>query len=276
MRDKITQAFDQVHAEEELKASTRAFLRQKTRGYTRAGTSGYLRLIPAAACLALVILAGHWLYFTPTVEISIDVNPSLELGINRFDRVVSTTGYNEDGQALLDSLELNNLEYNQAVELILSSDTVASLLSGDAVLTIGVIGPDGEQTTRVLSDMEDCTSHSENMHCFHAYEDTSEDAHELGLSCGKYRAYLQLKALDPSVTPDEVAGMTMQEIWDRISALSTATGESAQPQMSTEDTSGNAGQGQGNGNGSGGMSYGEQEHHDGEHGGEGSHHGWDD
>lgn len=276
MRDKITQAFDQVHAEEELKASTRAFLRQKTRGYTRAGTSGYLRLIPAAACLALVILAGHWLYFTPTVEISIDVNPSLELGINRFDRVVSTTGYNEDGQALLDSLELNNLEYNQAVELILSSDTVTSLLSGDAVLTIGVIGPDGEQTTRVLSDMEDCTSHSENMHCFHAYEDTSEDAHELGLSCGKYRAYLQLKALDPSVTPDEVAGMTMQEIWDRISALSTATGESAQPQMSTEDTSGNAGQGQGNGNGSGGMSYGEQEHHDGEHGGEGSHHGWDD
>lgn len=274
MRDKITQAFDQVHAEEELKASTRAFLRQKTRGYTRAGTSGYLRLIPAAACLALVILAGHWLYFTPTVEISIDVNPSLELGINRFDRVVSTTGYNEDGQALLDSLELNNLEYNQAVELILSSDTVASLLSGDAVLTIGVIGPDGEQTARVLSDMEDCTSHSENMHCFHAYEDTSEDAHELGLSCGKYRAYLQLKALDPSVTPDEVAGMSMQEIWDRINALSTATGESAQPQMSTEDTSGNAGQG--NGNGSGGMSYGEQEHHDGEHGGEGSHHGWDD
>lgn len=274
MRDRITQAFDQVHAEESLKASTRAFLRQKTRGYTRAGTPGYLRMIPAAACLVLVILAGRWLYFTPTVEISIDINPSLELGINRFDRVISTTGYNDDGQALLDSLDLNNLEYNQAVELILSSDTVASLLSGDAVLTIGVIGPDGEQTTRVLSDMEDCTSHSENMHCFHAYEDTSEDAHELGLSCGKYRAYLQLKALDPSVTPEAVADMTMQEIWDRINALSTATGESAQPQTSTEDAPGNAGQG--NGNGAGGMYYGEQEHHDGEHWGEGSHHGWDD
>lgn len=263
MRDRITQAFDQVHAEEALKASTRAFLQQKRYSHTRAKWPVALRLIPAAACLALAILAGRWLYFTPTVEISIDINPSLELGINRFDRVISATGYNEDGQEMLESLDLNNLDYNQAVELILNSDTVASLLSGDAVLTIGVIGPDGEQTTRVLSDMEDCTSHSDNMHCFHSYGEDADEAHELGLSCGKYQAYLQLKALDPSVTPDEVANMTMREIWDRIYALSTATGETAAPQPTPDGNSD-------------GRYYGEQEHHGGEHSGEGNHHGWDD
>lgn len=263
MRDRITQAFDQVHAEESLKASTRAFLQQKRYRHTRAKWPAALRLVPVAACLALAILAGRWLYFTPTVEISIDINPSLELGINRFDRVISATGYNDDGQALLDSLDLNNLDYNQAVELILNSDTVASLLSGDAVLTIGVIGPDGEQTTRVLSDMENCTSHSDNMHCFHSYGEDADEAHELGLSCGKYRAYLQLKALDPSVTADEAANMTMQEIWDRINALSTATGESAAPQTPTGDNMG-------------GGHYGEQEHHGEEHSGEGNRHGWDD
>ena len=30
---------------------------------------------------------------TPTAYISIDINPSLELGINRFDRIVSVEGY---------------------------------------------------------------------------------------------------------------------------------------------------------------------------------------
>ena len=146
MRDKITQAFDQVHAEETLKASTREYIRRRTRGYTRARQlPGYLRLVPVAACLVLAVLAGNWLYFTPTVEISIDINPSIELGVNRFDRVVTAIGYNADGQALLDTLEVQNLDYNDAVEQIINSDTVASLLSGDGIMTIGVIGPDGNK-----------------------------------------------------------------------------------------------------------------------------------
>ena len=32
---------------------------------------------------------GHWLYFEPTAEISIDINPSLELELNRFNHVLS-------------------------------------------------------------------------------------------------------------------------------------------------------------------------------------------
>ena len=37
-------------------------------------------------------------------------------------------------------------------------------------------------------------------------------AQEAGLPYGKYRAFLELQALDPSLTPEDVAGMTMQEI----------------------------------------------------------------
>lgn len=266
MHDKITQAFDQVHAEETLKASTREYIRRRTRGYTRARQlPGYLRLVPVAACLVLAVLAGNWLYFTPTVEISIDINPSIELGVNRFDRVVTVTGYNADGQALLDTLEVQNLDYNDAVEQIINSDTVASLLSGDGIMTIGVIGPDGEQTTRVLSDMEACTSRSENMHCYHADDDTAEDAHEMGLSCGKYRAYQQLLQLDPTVTPEQAADMTMREIWDRIEALTGTTEETALPQTDCEEKT------------ESGTPQNDEEtgHHGGEHGEQGYRHGND-
>lgn len=260
MHDRITQAFEQIHAEEALKERTRAYLRAKRKSSTGAKKLGYLRLVPVAACLLLVVLAARWFYFTPTVEISIDINPSIELGVNRFDRVISATGYNADGQELLETLDLENLDYNEAVEEIIHSDTITALLSGDAVLTIGVIGPDGEQTTRVLSDMEACTSHSEKMHCYHAEEGMAEDAHDAGLSCGKYRAYLQLKALDPSVTPEDVAQMTMQEIWEKVAALSGSTDETAVLQDYL--SGGQRGDGQG--------------HHEAEYGGNGNHHGWED
>ena len=45
-------------------------------------------------------------------------------------------------------------------------------------------------------------------------------AHEMGLSCGKYRAYQELLALDPDVEPEEVRNMSMKEIRQRIAELS--------------------------------------------------------
>ena len=41
------------------------------------------------------------------------------------------------------------------------------------------------------------------------------------LSLGKYRAYLELKALDPAVTPDDIRDLSMREIRDLIDAYKT-------------------------------------------------------
>ena len=57
---------------------------------------------PLLACLALVVAllgGGGWLWFTPTASVSVDINPSLELRLNRFSRVVAVEGANADGQA---------------------------------------------------------------------------------------------------------------------------------------------------------------------------------
>ena len=82
MYDRIKEAFDQVTASEELKSQTKAYLAQKSRRP---------RLVIPAAIVAVFLLlcGGYYLYFIPTATISIDINPSLELSINRFDRVIS-------------------------------------------------------------------------------------------------------------------------------------------------------------------------------------------
>ena len=79
--------------------------------------------------MLLALLGGRWLYFTPMAAISIDINPSLELSVNRFDRVIAITGFNEDGQALSDALDVKYKNYAQAVEQILHHDSVTALLT---------------------------------------------------------------------------------------------------------------------------------------------------
>ena len=63
------------------------------------------------------------------------------------------------------------------------------------------------------------------------------EAHEAGVSFGKYRAYLKLKEIDPSVTLDDVRDLTMREIYNRIDAYS---GNQKKAENDSETTSSEA------------------------------------
>lgn len=249
LNEKLKDVFDQVQAEEDLKEKTRAFLARKTQEYKKARTVKYKYLIPAAACLIFVLFGfgGYWLYFTPTADISVDINPSIELGINRFDKVVSVSSYNDDGQDLLDSINIKYMDYTEAVDQILASENIAALLDNDAVMTITVVGSDGEQSARLLSGVESCTEGQKNTHCYCADSDEVSQAHQMGLSYGKYRAYLELQALDTDITPEEVQGMTMREIRDLIDSLSGDGEAETQAESNGYHKNGN-GHGNGHGN----------------------------
>ena len=248
MNDKMKKSLDKVRAEEELKNRTKAFLYQKTKGYSkgRAKRVHYRHLVPAFACFLFIMLGGHWLYFTPTAEISIEISPSIELGVNRFDKIISVRAGNSDGQELAGSLNIKYLDYIEAVNQILMNENVSALLSNDEVMTIGVIGSHDAQSAEMLSQLESCTAGEANTYCYYANADEAGKARELGLSYAKYRAYLELQALGSAVTPDELQSMTMREIWDLIDSLSEPGSEE-----DSEGQSGRGGHGTGRGFGQG-------------------------
>lgn len=231
MNKAMKELFGPVRAEEDLKDRTRARLAERTRGYTRtpAKRRGYPAYAAACACLALALLGGRWLYFTPTAAISMDINPSIELSVNRFDRVIAVTGFNEDGQKLSNELDVKYRNYAQAVEQILRHDSITALLSVGEVMAITVAGPDEQQSAKLLSVVEACAAGRGNIDCHSARPEEVAAAHEAGLSCGKYRAFLELRRLDPDVTPEAVQGMTMREIRDRIGRLSSGGGRDSPP-----------------------------------------------
>ena len=220
MREKIKQAFDQVQAEDGLKHSTSEYIFYKTRGYTQTKAVNYKRVLSVAACLLLLFLGGRQFYFIPTVKISIDINPSMELGVNRFDRIVSVEGYNDDGKNLADELDIKFMDYKEAVDRIMENREVEALLSRNEIMTISVAGKNEVQSTEILSNIESCTEAQKNTHCYYASSEEVEQAHEAGLSHGRYRAFLELRELDSDITAEELQNMSMREIWDMIEELS--------------------------------------------------------
>lgn len=221
MEDKIKAAFGAIRVDEELKSGTKEFIAQETHGFKKRRAFNFERILPATAavCVALFLFAGIRLYFTTTARISIDINPSLELEINRFDRVIAVNALNEDGEELVRSLDIKFADYDDALNRILENKSVETLLSENEVMTITVIETNSDQSERILSDMKTCANGHNNVYCHSASSEEASEARDLGLSFGKYRAYLELRELDPDVTPKEIQGLTMRQIRDRTAAL---------------------------------------------------------
>lgn len=260
MRDELKTALDKVTADDALRQSTRAFLARQTHDYgaAKARPRAARRMVAAFACLALVVAGGtgYWAYFSPTCAISIDINPSVELAVNRFDKVISVDGIGEDGEALAETLDVRFLNYADALDSLLENQTIEDCLARNEVLSIAVAGDNQIQADAILAQAETCTAGTKNIYCHAADSEELEHAHEAGLSFGKYQAFLILQSLDPSVTPEDVQGLTMREIRDRIAALDPSAAQGLYGEgyhhagNGTGNSSGN-GNGAGNGSGSG-------------------------
>ena len=244
MQDRLKQAFDAVRAEEELKENTRAFLRGRMA--PRPARTPARRLIPVAACLLLLLagLGGYRAWFTSISVISIDINPSIELGVNRFDRVISVEGYNDEGEELALSLQVRNLNYEQALEQVLTSEELAVYLTGDQVVSITVVGEDETRNGEMLARVEACAAGHGRTYCCAVSAGAVEQAHHMGLSYGKYNACLEVWALDPDFPAQQLQSMTMREIRALIQSLSGG-------QAGGAGAGGGSGHGAGHGHGHG-------------------------
>jgi len=213
MKDMIKKAFDEVHADSSLKEKTLQRVLEKSQRRS-AGFLGIKTLVPAMICMLLLVSGSLKLYYTPTVVISIDINPSVELSVNRFDRVVSSVGVNADGRELLNSISLTNLNYADAIGEIMKSGQITALLSNDEIMEIGVVGDGDQQEKRIYSDLEKYTKDDQNVSCYATDHHELETAHHMGMSCGKYRAYSVLMEEGTDITPEEAQNMTMHQLKD--------------------------------------------------------------
>lgn len=279
MNRPIHDAFQAVQASPELKERTRAYLHAR-RAPAR---PRYRSLLAAAACLVLVFFGtgGALAWFTPISAVSVEAGTSLELTLNRFDRVLAVQGDSPQDQELADRLELIYLAYTDALAAILDSQEVSQALDSGEELAVTVAGQSDQHCQDLMEATQSCAGHGS---CASADWSQVTAAQEAGLSLSRYQMLLQLQALDPSITAQQVAGCSMHELRQWLAQLESGSqtstpnsgGQSGESSQSGETCAGQSGSGQGSGgqgagtgqnSSSGGSGTGEH------HGGENGHHG---
>ncbi|MEG1426289.1 MAG: hypothetical protein RSC76_01235, partial [Oscillospiraceae bacterium] len=281
MKTELKTAFAPIQADEKLKNDTLLFLKEKiAKTETRTQKPTYWRyaISTLACCMLLVAGVVLWnVYFTVNSYISIDINPSIELGLNCFNRVVSTKGYNDDGKQILTGIDVSNKSYEDAVQTLIDNAELQEYIQEDSLMVVTVVSDREEE---LLDNLEKCTRKTETDFVSCPKEDV-EVAHHEELSVGKYRVFQEILALDPTFTLEECKTMNMRELKNRLEAVGGTPKEQSQNHESgqgncqgngevreeTETTpSGNqckgkdsgAGEGKGHGNGGGKMGQGKR------------------
>ena len=239
MDKKIQRAFEDVRADEALKDGTAALLHEKL--YARTRRTALRRAVPAVCCALLLLFAltGYGVYSMPVAAISVEAGETVELKVN-------ATCLSSGGEDAVDALNLMHQTYSDAVAALVED-------SGEEA-AVSVAADSAEKSAAITAEIE---TRCAGVACQAADAETLEAAAEAGLGVRKYEAYLAWKALDPTVTPDDVRGLSMREIRSRIAALSpqddadTTGGASASPAPDAAGTQNGAGQQNGAGSHSG-------------------------
>ncbi|MGI5960052.1 MAG: anti-sigma-I factor RsgI family protein [Massiliimalia sp.] len=224
MKNQIQQVFEPVRASEALKESTKAFIHQKSCEKQRLSFGWVKKAAVCALFLMVLGVAGGWYFLKmPVSYISVDVNPSVELALNRLDRVTQVKGTNEDGEQLVEQVPVLGKNGVEAVELLIQNSP-SEALGQDDTPTVTVASNHGEKLLEELEQSQVIQSYP--VRCCQAEVSTVEEAQQEGISFGKYRVYLELKEYDPNITPEECQNMSMRQLNDLLEQYG---GESSNP-----------------------------------------------
>lgn len=228
MEAKIKQAFE--HATPDVLRSvlsdcheqkgTVIIMKEKKNNWTK-------RLAAVAAALALVIGlgAGAGLYRTNravAATVSLDVNPSVELTVNRKDRILSVNANNEDGKTILGDMDLTGSSLDVAVNALvgsmvrngylneLANSVLVSVDSKDAAVGTAL----QEKLAREISVILEGDSFSGAVisQTVEKTEDLSNQAKEHHISVGKANLIRQIISQDSRYTFEELADRSINEL----------------------------------------------------------------
>ena len=191
------------------------------------------RIAAIAACLALVacLIGGVADFLRPVAYVGIDVNPSVELTLNRFDIVVGTHALNDDGQQALDEAPCMWRAFADAARDL---DGAMRAIAGEGAVAEVSIACDNENRYAALAaQSNNCFGCKGEAHCNRTNAEERQAAHDLSMGVAKYRAYQALQEAGIDVSTEECASMSMRELRDLLvrNEGDTSEGEGEHPRM---------------------------------------------
>lgn len=178
----------------------------------------------AAGVALMVAMVGYAVYYYTgrvTTYISIDINPSITIGLNNLDKVISATSYNPDGSKILESVDVEGMPLAKALDALIGCEGMQCLLE-DHLMVVAVTSDTQrpELSTEIYSAVSDSQASygSGRFVVSDADWEMAEEAEELGVSISKLMMAKQAQGLAPDAFPlEELLELTTSELIDLLS-----------------------------------------------------------
>jgi len=221
-KNKIYVAFKKIKAEEDLKNATLRQIYQKSnkkadKKQKALGKRTIAAVMMQVAVFILLASISYHFYFTESAYIDIDVNPSIELTLNRFNKVIGVYAYNEAGVRIIEDLKLKYKSSDVAVESLIAKMKQAGYLQNESLLS-ATLRTDWEEGTRlqeletVVTTLLGATPYSSSHEIYTVDLETKQYAHEENVTPAKYLAILELQELAPETTVEGCRNHSISEI----------------------------------------------------------------
>lgn len=238
MITRFKSALDKIEAEEELINKTEDYLRAtlnkkqtvKLVGATKSSLFSINRRLAIVACFVFFFVGiggtGAYAYYkTPVSYLSLDINPSVELGINAFGKVIKVQGYNDDGEKVLEGIKIEGYNVTKAVKAFVESADNNGYIASDGSTVVSVTSetdnPELATELQNLSEEGANEALDENNKEAVVEKDNvplslNKEARELGITPGKLNLIRKLQEVDPSATIEQYKDASVKTIMKTI------------------------------------------------------------
>ena len=190
----------------------------------------------AAACLAVMLLCGGGVFYQQAHAVasvvSLDVNPSIELKVNRSEKVLACAPLNEDAKAILADMsngaDLKGAKLDVAVNAIVGSLVRNGYLDSiSSAIMISVEDKDAaraEKLQRELTSTVDGVLQTSEAKASVLTQTLTQDAareqqaRENNISSGKAALVNRVLTINPSLKFDALAKLSVEELKDLAEA----------------------------------------------------------
>lgn len=206
-----------------VKADVLAEITEKNR--SRSYNFGWL--VTLGLTLVLLVAGLQWVN-TSASYVSVDINPSIMLTTNPWEKIVEVEALNEDAETLLVNLKLIGLQVDEAVELIIAEATemgyIDLLAEGEIAMVTAYDDDevDEERSEKIRERIQDRLEKREmavNVVGHEAVAEQKELANELGVTLGKVLFVQKMMERYPELGGAELYTMSIKDIMIKIKDL---------------------------------------------------------
>jgi len=187
----------------------------------------------AAIAAAFLLLFGFsyavYCYYKPYSYISVDINPSVEITANVYDRVINVEGINEDGQKIAALKEYKNKSVRDGIKEIMVSALEQGYIKQDYenMMLLTISSKDEKKLAKLENELQEVISeqvNKSNINTSLYIEEINVSKHDnaksMEISPGKYLLIEKLKESNPEVNIeyDKIKESSVRELMDVVTS----------------------------------------------------------